>query len=381
MGTRAARALPREFVDIKHDFLLRVYWIVDKFSIPKDLFLNMDETGVLFFPMPKRTWGPKGAKQVDIVRLDEKRQFTLSPVISASGEVAGRVQVIWEGKTRACCPSVGTQKRHEAELLHTNSISHWSTASTVFELIENLWTDYVLPKMEKSKLNVRTQHWVLLMEVYSSHRDECLLRDNTEPWKVWFARFAQEWVVKIVCEQFERNVSTVDIVIPHKKSELTDPFCAWVATATSGMRSKTSVIERAWEETGVLGAWDTSSSTFTHMKLSAYARSDSGELWAAHGSRSKQGKLARTRLTGDGKALEGKYNLGDGDDSEEDFFAEDPAEYQLCVLDTVDENSETGDESHSSDTELPASLAEALRRESQRGRQRKATDLSKRYLE
>ncbi len=55
---------------------------------------NMDETGVRFMPLKARTWAEKGAKQVDITALDDKRQFTALSVINAAGEVSGIIAVM-----------------------------------------------------------------------------------------------------------------------------------------------------------------------------------------------------------------------------------------------------------------------------------------------
>jgi hypothetical protein len=54
----------------------------------------------------KQTWHMKGAKQVATMGMDEKRAFTLVPLISASGELLP-MQTIFHGQTSASCPSKG----------------------------------------------------------------------------------------------------------------------------------------------------------------------------------------------------------------------------------------------------------------------------------
>ena len=44
----------------------------------------------------------KGSDEVPIVALDDKRAFTVTPVIDACGYLVGRIQVIWQGKTVSC---------------------------------------------------------------------------------------------------------------------------------------------------------------------------------------------------------------------------------------------------------------------------------------
>ncbi len=87
-GTRAARQLPPAFARISRVFVLRFVWLVATYGLLPCFVFNMDETRVRFMPLKARTWAEKGAKQVDITALDDKRQFTAH----AAGEVCGHVQ-------------------------------------------------------------------------------------------------------------------------------------------------------------------------------------------------------------------------------------------------------------------------------------------------
>ena len=73
-------------------FVLRFVWLVATYGLLPCFVFNMDETGVRFLPLKARTWAEKGAKQVDITALDDRRQFTALPAINAAGEVCGHVQ-------------------------------------------------------------------------------------------------------------------------------------------------------------------------------------------------------------------------------------------------------------------------------------------------
>ena len=44
----------------------------------------MDQTGGRLFPMPQRTLAEKGAKHIKLLGLEDKRQFTLVPAVSAA---------------------------------------------------------------------------------------------------------------------------------------------------------------------------------------------------------------------------------------------------------------------------------------------------------
>jgi hypothetical protein len=62
----------------------------------------------------KTTWNSKGEKQVSIVRMKEKRAFTLVPTISASGELLP-MQTVYFGQTSTSCPSKRLAQYDEAE--------------------------------------------------------------------------------------------------------------------------------------------------------------------------------------------------------------------------------------------------------------------------
>ena len=137
-GTRAARHLPVDFKRIARVHVLRFVWLVSTYGLLPWAVFNMDETGIRFVPLKNRTWAEKGAKQVEITSLDEKRQFTAFPVINAAGETCGRVQITWQGNTRKSCPSSECQARYVDLLTHEATPSHWSTTSTVEAAVDDL---------------------------------------------------------------------------------------------------------------------------------------------------------------------------------------------------------------------------------------------------
>jgi hypothetical protein len=164
---------PDVLAGITRLFLQRFYWLVDHHNIPPDLVLNADETAQCLFPSKKVGWGEQGSDSVKMVGIGEKRQFTMFPVISALGKLVGMIQVIWGGTTSACEPQ-GVD-RHEDELLHSHTSSHWSSPTTVFDMVEMVYKSHVVPTMQRLHLNPAKQAWIMLWDVHSSHRDKDLL--------------------------------------------------------------------------------------------------------------------------------------------------------------------------------------------------------------
>ena len=323
-GTRAARSLPSNFLEIQNLFITRITWIVHTHAIPPDLFLNADETGIRFLPVRETKWAGKGSKQVDVSGADDKRQFTATPVISASGCIAGRVQIVWQGKTSASCPTPTVQGMF-SNISHVFSPTHWSTPNTVLALVESLHQDYVLPTMSRLGLDKDTQGWVLLWDVYSSHRDAAVLltlKENyptliilfvpasttselqpldkgfNHPWKTEITRRTSHWMQSQIQTLLKNCVSPEAISLPTTKSALVNPFCTWISDATEYVRGKgPDSISKVWRMCGFGDVWE---KTTRHFELLAVAMkmNDDGSLWlpSKDAKRSKAGNLPRTQL-------------------------------------------------------------------------------------
>ena len=80
------------------------------------------------------------------------------PAISAEGKLVGKVQIIWAGETERCHPEGDEIDGMSDLILHSHSLSHWTTESTI---LEYLAVTYVLPEIIKANLSVDTQKWVL----------------------------------------------------------------------------------------------------------------------------------------------------------------------------------------------------------------------------
>jgi hypothetical protein len=73
-------------------------------DIPIYIFINFDQTQVIYVPGNRMTWSQTGAKQVGMVGMDEKRVFTLVVGVAADGSLLP-FQAVFVGKTKASVPS------------------------------------------------------------------------------------------------------------------------------------------------------------------------------------------------------------------------------------------------------------------------------------
>ncbi|PPR06360.1 hypothetical protein CVT26_004633 [Gymnopilus dilepis] len=84
-ATQAAQKLPTDWEDqCRHSFFRRVY-VIKEYDIPMGLYVNFDQTQVVYVAGNRMTWAQTGSKQVGMVGMDEKRAFTLVVGVAADG--------------------------------------------------------------------------------------------------------------------------------------------------------------------------------------------------------------------------------------------------------------------------------------------------------
>jgi hypothetical protein len=306
-GTKPARHLPPDFDSIKKLYVQRFVWTIMTYSIVACMYFNLDETGCVLFPMPDHTWAPKGAKDAVLHGLDEKRQFTATPVISAAGFLVAHVQLIWAGLTNRCEAPPDVQTKHDDELRHTHTKSHWSTPSTVMALITDIYDSTVEPYFRLYGRPDGKNYWVVVLDVYWSHRDPILLKelrkkypyliilfvpasctpelqpldvDFNGAWKQFIKQLAALWVSSFVQKELEAGKCPTEIVLPYTKTDLVAPFCEWIASAVKWARQpeRKEMILRAWKKSGLAVAWEQSAEKEA-IFAEAVVLQEAGKLW------------------------------------------------------------------------------------------------------
>ena len=74
-------------------------------DIPTDLIINLDQTPLSYVSPGKYTFIMKGAKNVPIKGVDDKRQITATFAVSASRDFF-HMQLIYAGETKNVCQSL-----------------------------------------------------------------------------------------------------------------------------------------------------------------------------------------------------------------------------------------------------------------------------------
>ena len=103
-ATRAAQKMPGNWEDLcKKSFFCKAYTIKEH-DIPAELYVNSDQTQVMYAPGNKMMWADTGAKQVSLTNTDGKCTFKVMVSVSNDGTLLP-FQAIYQGKTMRSCPA------------------------------------------------------------------------------------------------------------------------------------------------------------------------------------------------------------------------------------------------------------------------------------
>ena len=171
VATQAKYHIPDDHAEQFRRLLLRCAWRVQEHTIPGSNIIAADETASLYFAMGKgKGRCEQGAKDNARVGAGDKRQLTVMITVSLDGQML-KLQFIWAGKTVGCTPwrfikDDPAMNQH----LHSFTLSHWSTPTSIYELIEGVYAPYFAAQNAK---HGRAPHAVslLIWDVHYSHRD------------------------------------------------------------------------------------------------------------------------------------------------------------------------------------------------------------------
>ena len=169
-GTKAARKVPENSVQLGEEYWNRIYDVKTKHNIPSCMIVAFDETASKLFPCNDWTMAEEGSKQVAIVGLEDKRAMTLGIAFSGPPCELLKTQHIYAGKTNQCHPDIDWPESSDV----THSDSHWSTETTSLRVVDNVFH----PHMEKCRRALQlpdTQYGLALWDVFKSHTTQRVL--------------------------------------------------------------------------------------------------------------------------------------------------------------------------------------------------------------
>ena len=113
--TSVTEHVPKNLTEVNKLLLLRLTFLVHTLAVPPSLLFDTDETGCGLLAFRDRGWAPGGDSQVRFQGALDKRQFIVTPTISATGVFVNALQVIWKGTTSGCHPHEATCNAHPSD--------------------------------------------------------------------------------------------------------------------------------------------------------------------------------------------------------------------------------------------------------------------------
>ncbi|KAF6752496.1 hypothetical protein DFP72DRAFT_991082 [Ephemerocybe angulata] len=169
-GTRAAHKVPLNWEDKCEDMFLRMVYYMRTGGIPPEAVVNADQMGLCLMPVGNQTWAPRGARQVDVVGKEEKRQLTVMVATSCTGEILP-MQCIWTGKTPAALPSANSRAPAEQEgfLFTPGGKNHWSSVASM-KAVSPITLGPFEPSSDSSILRLPKPVGLLSIDCWKVHR-------------------------------------------------------------------------------------------------------------------------------------------------------------------------------------------------------------------
>ena len=158
------------YKECKLTFLTDIERCIATHSIPPQLLLNADQTPSSYVSVGKMTMAARNSSSVPIKGLTDKRNITLTFVISLNGDFLP-MQIIYQGKTKASQPRGFDFPRGFAV---TQNPKHYSNELETLNLLENINQPYVA--LKRKELNLPpTQKASLIWDVFKGHNTNKVL--------------------------------------------------------------------------------------------------------------------------------------------------------------------------------------------------------------
>ena len=256
------------FEELKRVFLMDITNIISMDEIPPQLVINFDQTAINYVPTPSWTMEKEGAKRVEMMGIDDKRQITAVFGASLSGDFLPP-QLVYEGKTKRCLPSYSSPSTWNI----TYSTNHWSNEETMKEYIEMIILPYIskikedlqLPDEQGALLifdNFKAQCTSTILTLLDSHNiNVALIPANctdrlqpldlsiNKPAKDFLRKQFEGWYAKQVCAQLDEGKQSegVDLRLTTMK-----PLGAeWMVALHSHIKNNPDLVRNGFKEAGI----------------------------------------------------------------------------------------------------------------------------------
>ena len=371
-GCFSKNAKPAEVDSLRNLMMHRMLFMMVKNGVKRSMVFQMDETGVSLLLFSKRGRAQQGVSEVRFHGFDEKRQFTLTPVIDGNSKLVHPTQMIWGGqeykkgftgnqdhRLDRATPSKTVQHENAKFLSHTQTDSHWCTLGSLKLLIVALALHVAAVVAADGDLT-ESSHWILVLDCYATHISEEFIHwckaeypllillyipaactNWLQPLDISFngtfkfllRNYAGTWLAEMVTEQLRQaNNDPSQVKLDVRLSVLKKPFAQWNAAVLEEMDKRTAVIKRGWDESGMGGGMDLVESKGADCEEFRVAErmEAAGKLFEKF-TMKKKAELAEALLTARFKDL-----MGDEVDAEVQRAAEEDRAFTMDELQQLD---------------------------------------------
>lgn len=139
------------------------------------MFVNANQTQMLYAPGNKMTWAETGSSQVSVLGAEEKWAFTVMVSVAASGE-ALLFQAVYAGKSDKSCPSK-TSPYHDTALevgfqfVFSGTDMYWSNHETMHQYVDQILVPYIKKQKQLHGLP-ENQKTLWSIDVWAVHRSK-----------------------------------------------------------------------------------------------------------------------------------------------------------------------------------------------------------------
>jgi hypothetical protein len=265
----------------------RAAYLVKAHSIPPELMVNSDQTGIHLIPTGgARTWAEKGSKHVLVHGQDDKRQITVSVSSSAAGDLLP-FQAIFTGTTYRCLPpqNEGRELCEEAGWHLTYSSNHWSNLDTCKDFVKKILEPYRVKQVQQMGLDDDSKLlWLLnCWSVHISHEFTNWLKEVhpiillifvpanctsvyqpadvilQRPFKHGFRQEFDNYSTECISKQLDEK-ALKDVKLDTKMTVLKPLLCSWLFQAWHHV-NQLAMIRKGWTMCGLDRAFNKSFQT------------------------------------------------------------------------------------------------------------------------
>ena len=129
-------------------YISQIHACIEMESIPKQLVINWDQTGINLIPSCSWTMAKEGSRRVEMQGYGTKSQITAVFGGTLSGDFLP-IQVVYKGKTKRCHPKFAFPNDWHI----THSDNHWSNSLTMNDYFTKIILPYVKSVKEFNKFN------------------------------------------------------------------------------------------------------------------------------------------------------------------------------------------------------------------------------------